>query len=164
MVRTRIVKMSLVILACALFVPSAWAQQTNAGLSGVVKDAAGMPVAGAIVEAASPALIERVRSVTTDGSGQYKITDLPIGVYSLTVKAAGFSTLTQTGIELAAGFTGGVNADLKPGNPAEVVAVTATVTLVDTRSTQQNLAITDQAKQTNATTAVTSTAGVSVAA
>ena len=164
MVRTRIVKMSLVTLACALFVPSAWAQQTLSGLSGVVKDAAGMPVAGATVEAASPALIERVRSVVTDGSGQYKITDLQPGVYAVTVKAPGFSTLTQTGVELPAAFVGTVNADLKPGNPNEVVTVTATVTLVDTRSTQQNLAVTDQAKQKDATTVVTSTAGVSVAA
>ena len=104
--RTRIVKMILVTLAFALLVPSAWAQQTLSGLSGVVRDAAGMPVAGATVEAASPALIERVRSVVTDGSGQYKITDLQPGVYTVTVKAPGFSTLTQTGIELPAGFVG----------------------------------------------------------
>src|SRR5476649_830337 len=104
MVRARIVKMILVTFACAFFVSSAWAQQTLAGLAGVVRDAAGMPVAGATVEAASPALIERVRSVTTDGSGQYKITDLPVGVYSITAKAPGFNTLTQTGIELTAGF------------------------------------------------------------
>src|ERR1700681_4135422 len=122
--RTRVVKMILVTVACALFVPSAWAQQT--GLAGVVRDAAGMPVAGATVEAASPALIERVRSVTTDGAGQYKVTDMPIGVSRLTVKVAGFSTLTQTGIELTAGFTASVNAVLQPGNPEQVVTVTAT--------------------------------------
>ena len=105
MVRTRIVKMCLVALACALFVPSAWAQQTLSGLSGVVKDAAGVPVVGATVEAASPALIERVRSVVTDGSGQYKITDLQPGAYTVTVKAPGFSALTQTGIDLPAAFS-----------------------------------------------------------
>ena len=164
MVRTRIVKMSLVALACALFVPSAWAQQTLSGLSGMVKDAAGVPVAGATVEAASPALIERVRSVVTDGSGQYKITDLQPGVYAVTVKAPGFSTLTQAGVELPAAFVATVNAALKLGNPSEVVTVTATVTLVDTRSTQQNLLVSDVAQQKDATTAVTSTAGVSVAA
>src|SRR5205814_782421 len=61
-------------------------------------------------------------------------------------------------------FVGTVNANLKAGNPTEVVTVTSTVTLVDTRSTQQNLAVTDESKQKDATTAVTSTAGVSVAA
>src|ERR1700719_256292 len=112
MVRTIIVKMSLAALACAFFVSSALAQQTLSGLSGVVRDAAGMPVAGATVEAASPALIERVRSVVTDRSGQYKITDLQPGVYAVTVKASGFSTLTQTGVDLAAAFVGTVNAVL----------------------------------------------------
>src|SRR6202035_3670356 len=75
-----------------------------------------------------------------------------------------FSTITQTGIELGAGFVGTVNAVLKPGNPSEVVTVTATVTLVDTRSTQQNLAVSDQAKQRDATSVATSTTGVSVSA
>src|SRR3954463_15152740 len=104
MLRTIVVKMSLAVLACVFFVSSAWAQQSLSGLSGVVRDTAGTPVAGATVEAASPALIERVRSVATDGSGQYKITDLQPGVYAVTVKAPGFGTLTQTGIELAAAF------------------------------------------------------------
>src|SRR5207249_9590116 len=97
-------------------------------------------------------------------SGLYRITDLQPGVYAVTVKAPGFLTLTQTGIELTAAFVGTVNANLKPGNPAEVVTVTATVTLVDTRTTQQNLAIADESKQKDATTAATSTTGVSVAA
>src|ERR1700731_4768418 len=96
MVRTIIVRMSLAAVACAFFVSSALAQQTLSGLSGVVKDAAGMPVAGATVEAASPALIERVRSVVTDGAGQYKITELQAGADTVTVKGPGFTTLTQT--------------------------------------------------------------------
>src|SRR5207253_485438 len=71
MVRARVVSGSLVAFLLLVLGPSAWAQQTLSGLSGVVKDAAGTPVAGATVEAASPALIERVRLVVTDGSGQY---------------------------------------------------------------------------------------------
>src|SRR6202795_3805589 len=104
MVRARVVGGGLVAFLLLVLGPSAWAPQTPSGLSGVGKDIAGMPVAGATVEAASPALIERVRSVVTDGSGQYKITDLQPGVYAVTVKAPGFSTLTQTGVELAAAF------------------------------------------------------------
>ena len=61
-------------------------------------------------------------------------------------------------------FVATVNASLQTGNPEQVVTVTATVTLVDTRSTQQNLLVSDAAKQKDATTAVTSTTGVSVAA
>src|ERR1700676_311848 len=164
MVRARVVSGGLVAFLLLVLGPSAWAQQTLSGLSGVVKDAAGMPVAGAIVEAASPALIERVRSVVTDGSGQYKITDLQPGAYTVTVKAPGFSTLTQNGVDLPAAFVATVNANLQTGNPNETITVTATVTLVDTRSTQQNLLVSDPAKQRDATAAATSTTGVSVAA
>src|ERR1700676_3302233 len=134
MVRMKTRYIRFAIVACALASPPAWAQQNLSGLAGVVRDAAGVQVVGAAVEAASPALIERVRSTVTDGSGQYKITDLQPGLYTVTVKAPGFSTLTQTGIDLPAAFTGTVNAVLTPGNAEQTITVTATVTLVDTRS------------------------------
>lgn len=44
-------------------------------IAGVVKDTTGAVMPGVTVEATSPALIERVRSVTTDDKGQYKIID-----------------------------------------------------------------------------------------
>ena len=44
-------------------------------LPGVVRDASGAVLPGVTVEAASPALIEKVRSVVTDGTGQYRIDD-----------------------------------------------------------------------------------------
>ena len=135
MLGIRVTRVGVVGFLCALLASPGWAQQTLSGLAGTVKDAAGVPVAGASVEAASPALIEKVRDVVTDSPGQYKITDLEPGVYSVTVKAPGFSGVMQTGIELPAGFTATVNADLKPGNPEQTITVTATVSLVDTRST-----------------------------
>ena len=50
---------------CALVVPSAvQAQTTPSGIAGVVRNAQGQPVANVKVEAASPALIERVRTLT----------------------------------------------------------------------------------------------------
>src|SRR5262249_39611270 len=104
MVRAKAVSGGLIAVLLLVLGARAWAQQSLGGLAGAVKDPAGMPVAGATVEAASPALIERVRSVVTDASGLYRITDLQPGVYAVTVKAPGFTTLTQTGIELAAGF------------------------------------------------------------
>jgi hypothetical protein len=43
------------------------------------------------VEAASPALIEKTRSIVTDGSGLYRIVDLRPGDYTVTFTLAGFS-------------------------------------------------------------------------
>ena len=53
---------------------SAFAQAT---LSGVVKDISGGVLPGTTVEASSAALIEKTRSAVTDGTGQYRLTELP---------------------------------------------------------------------------------------
>ena len=53
-------------------------------IAGVVKDVSGGVLPGVTVEAASPVLIEKVRSVTSDATGQYRIVDLRPGSYALT--------------------------------------------------------------------------------
>ena len=58
----------LAILALVLAAP-AFAQRSTGSIRGVVKDATGAVLPGVTVEAASPALIEKVRSVVTDASG-----------------------------------------------------------------------------------------------
>ena len=60
---------------------------------------------GVTVEAASPALIEKVRSVVTDDRGQYRIEALVPGIYTVTFLLPGFSTVRRVGIELAGSFT-----------------------------------------------------------
>src|SRR5262249_34974034 len=75
---------------CLTLAPAAAFAQ--ASLAGQVKDPSGAVLPGVTVEAASPVLIEKVRSVITDGSGLYKIVDLRPGTYSVTFSLAGFST------------------------------------------------------------------------
>jgi hypothetical protein len=118
---------------------SAYAQGS---ITGVVKDTSGAVLPGATVEAASPALIEKVRSVTTDASGQYRIVDLRPGVYSVTFTLTGFSTIKREGIELRGTFTASVNADLTVGNLAETITVTGEAPVVDVQSTQAERALT----------------------
>ena len=79
-------------------------------LAGVAKDTSGAVLPGVTVEAASPALIEKVRSVTTDTSGQYKIVDLRPGTYTVTFTLTGFSVVKREGIELGGSGTVTVNA------------------------------------------------------
>src|SRR5256885_340708 len=84
------------VIACSLSVlptASAWAQNANASIAGVVKDASGAVLPGVTIEASSPALIERVRSSVTDGQGLYRIVDLRPGTYTVTFTLPGFSTL-----------------------------------------------------------------------
>src|SRR4029453_6375388 len=100
-------------LVCLVSPRLAFAQAT--GIAGVVKDASGAVLPGVTVEAASPALIERVRTVTTDSQGQYKILDLRPGIYTVSFTLPGFATIKREGIEPPATFTATVNADLRVG-------------------------------------------------
>jgi hypothetical protein len=135
---TRAVLVALVVLAA----PVASHAQTLGTIAGVVKDPSGAVLPGTTVEVASPALIEKVRTATTDGSGQYAIVDLPVGTYSVTFTLGGFSTFKRDGIELLANFTASVNADLKVGAVTETLTVTGASPLVDVQGTVTARAVT----------------------
>jgi len=75
---------SLGALICVLLLPTTVPAQQAASIAGVVRDTTGAVLPGVTVEAASPALIEKVRSGVTDGQGQYRIVDLRPGTYTVT--------------------------------------------------------------------------------
>src|SRR5947207_1833752 len=93
-------------LAVLLLLPAAARAQavSGASISGTVKDASGAVLPGVSVEATGPALIEKVRAVTTDASGQYKIENLRPGMYSVTFTLAGFTGVRREAIELSGTF------------------------------------------------------------
>src|SRR5690349_22334542 len=97
----RFVKVVLALSSVLLLPSVAFAQ---AGIAGNVKDSSGAVLPGVTVEASSPALIERTRSVITDGNGNYKIENLRPGTYSVTFTLPGFNTVKRDGIELAGSF------------------------------------------------------------
>ena len=92
---------------------------------------------GVTVEAASPALIEKVRSAVTDADGVYRLVDLRPGDYTVTFTLPGFSTFVRDGMTLPANFTATVNADMAVGALEETITVTGEAPLVDTQSTRQ---------------------------
>jgi hypothetical protein len=110
------------------------AQTGASGLAGVVRDASGAVLPGVTVEAASPALIEKVRTVETDGEGQFKIIDLRPGTYSVTFSLSGFETVKRDGVELTANFTATINAELTVGSIAETVTVSGQSPVVDVQN------------------------------
>ncbi|HVZ20102.1 MAG TPA: carboxypeptidase regulatory-like domain-containing protein [Vicinamibacterales bacterium] len=120
-----------VALLFALIPASAFAQSS---LAGAVKDTSGAVLPGVTVEASSPALIEKVRSVITDATGQYKIVDLRPGTYTVTFSLTGFSTVKREGIELMGGGTVTVNADMKVGAVEETITVTGETPIVDVQN------------------------------
>src|SRR3954469_13415373 len=77
----------------------AMAQAVATGtISGVVRDASGGVLPGVTVEAASPALIEKVRTAVTDGQGVYRIINLRPGTYAVTFTLTGFATVRREGV------------------------------------------------------------------
>src|SRR5947209_12843793 len=119
-------------LLILLLLPSTASAQ--AAITGVVKDASGGVLPGVTVEAASPALIEKVRSVISDATGQYRIVDLRPGTYSVTFSLPGFSSVKREGIEITGTFVATVNADLKVGALEETITVTGETPVVDVQS------------------------------
>jgi hypothetical protein len=121
MSRRHIARMSMVALAFLVLMPGTLVAQS--GIAGVVKDTSGAVLPGVSVEAASPVLIEKVRSVVTDSDGSYRILDLRPGVYSVTFSLAGFNTVKRDGIELPPAFTATVSVDLAVGALEETITV-----------------------------------------
>src|SRR5258706_1655558 len=135
MARLPVAGVSLV-LTGLLWLPPAWAQQSS-GIAGVVKDTSGGVLPGVTVEASSPALISKSRSVVTDDQGRYNIVDLVPGTYLVTFSLQGFSVVRREGITLQSGFTATVNADLQVGSLQETVTVSGASPLVDTSNVRR---------------------------
>lgn len=118
------------------------ASAQESGIAGVVKDTSGSVIPGVTVEASSPALIEKVRSVVTDTQGQYKIINLLPGTYTVTFSLTGFATVRRDGITLTADFTANVNADLRVGSIEETINVSGQSAVVDVQNVVQQRVMT----------------------
>ncbi|MBI4264898.1 MAG: carboxypeptidase regulatory-like domain-containing protein, partial [Acidobacteria bacterium] len=102
---------------------------------GVVRDSSGGVLPGVTVEAASPVLIEKVRTAVTDGNGRYQIVDLRPGAYTVTFTLAGFSTVRREGISLAGSIAAPLDVELRVGALEETITVTGEAPVVDVQST-----------------------------
>ncbi len=130
----------LVVVTLVMLMPAAALAQS--AIAGVVKDTTGAVMPGVTVEAASPALIEKVRSVVSDGQGQYKIVDLRPGVYSVTFTLPGFNTVKRDAVELPSNFTATINADMRVGALEETLTVSGASPVVDVQNAVQQTVLT----------------------
>jgi len=128
-------RLAVWVFVCVALVPTlAYAQ---ASITGVVRDSSGAVLPGVTVEAASPALIEKVRSVVSDSGGVYRIVDLRPGTYAISFTLAGFNVVKQDGIQLTGTFVATVNAEMKVGAIQETVTVSGASPIVDIQGTTQ---------------------------
>ena len=120
-----------------VLLPHAGAAQSGGAIAGTVRDMTDAVLPGVTVEVRSDALIEGVRSALTDETGQYRVIDLRPGMYSVTFTLSGFAAVKRDGIELSAGFTAAVNAELGVGAVNETITVTGASPIVDVQNVQQ---------------------------
>ncbi len=128
-------RVAFAMLAALVALPSL--AHAQSAITGVARDTSGAVLPGVTVEAASPALIEKTRAVTTDGEGRYNIVDLRPGTYSVTFSLEGFSTVKRDGVELPSGFTATINGDMKVGSLEETITVSGQSPVVDTSTAVQ---------------------------
>ena len=130
-----------VLLTLIVLFPGIVSAQTT--ITGTIRDASGAVLPGATVEAASPVLIEKVRSATSDGTGQYRITELLPGTYTVTISLAGFATVKREAVDVTGVGVITINADLKVGDLQETITVTGETPIVDVQSTRRQQVIDD---------------------
>src|SRR5688500_12991176 len=128
----------LVVMGILLALPVMAAAQS---LARAVRAAAGAVPAGVTVEASSPALITKVRSGVTDGTGQYRIPHLPPGTYKITFTLPGFTTVIRDGVELSGGGVMTIGAELRVGGLEESITVTGESPVEDVQTARQQTVI-----------------------
>ena len=140
--RAVVVSTALVLLASVLAPSIVRAQgQSQASITGVVRDASGAVLPGVTVEASSPVLIEKVRVAVSDDSGRYRVVELLPGTYTVTYTLPGFSVVRREGIELSGSLTATLDVELRIGSLEETITVTGESPVVDVQSVKQQRTI-----------------------
>ncbi len=129
-----------VLIAAVVLLPTLVHAQS---LSGTVRDASGAVLPGVTVEAASPALLEKVRTTVTDGTGQYRLLDLVPGTYTVTFSLAGFVTVRREGVEVSGQQVIAISADLRVGGVQETITVTGETPVVDVQTSTRTQKVID---------------------
>ncbi|MDE3166533.1 MAG: TonB-dependent receptor, partial [Acidobacteriota bacterium] len=112
-----------------------FAQIVSGDLTGTVFDASGATVPGATVSAKNDATGVET-SVKTGTTGDYRLTNLPVGTYTVTVTSAGFTKAQLTGIQIQLNKVATANVKLEVGQSVETVEVTAAAATIDTTTAQ----------------------------
>jgi hypothetical protein len=135
------IRSALLTFMIAIGAAAAYAQ-TLGTIAGSVRDPSGAVLPGVTVEASSPALIEKVRTVVTDGTGLYRLVNLPPGTYTVTFTLPGFNTTRREAVEVSLGFTASIDAELRVGAIEETVTVTGESPIVDVQSAAMTRSVT----------------------
>jgi hypothetical protein len=140
--RHRSAVVALLVLGASVALPGIAIAQS--AIAGVVRDSSGAVLPGVTVEASSPALIEKMKSTTSNEAGQYRIVDLRPGVYTVSFKLPGFNTVVRENIELEANFTAPINVEMRIGSLEESITVTGESPVVDVQTSGRREVVSEE--------------------
>src|SRR5580658_10268807 len=124
------------------------AQELAATLTGTVTDPSGAVVAGATVTVHSEETGADLRSIDTSSTGNFNITNLPAGRYTVTVKNGGFEGYVAKGVILNVAEKHTLDVVLKTGKVTETLEVTAENTPIQTTTAEESGTVTgDQVRE-----------------
>lgn len=129
-----------------LLAVTGFAQGISGELTGTVLDPSGASVNGATVEVVNVASGQRI-TTTTKNLGEYRLSQLPVGTYTLIVSAPHFVTTELHNIPVELNKTGTANVQLKVGDVTTTVEVSGTAPPVDTTTAQLQATFTDAFSQ-----------------
>jgi hypothetical protein len=118
-----------------LMLPTVFAQTTDSNLTGRVYDASGAVVQNATIEIQNEATGVKYSTVSGNDGG-YRFNNLPVGSYTITAKAAGFSTLSMKDVQLSLNKNVTANLKLEVGQVTETLVVSGTAAVLDTTTPQ----------------------------
>jgi Carboxypeptidase regulatory-like domain len=133
-------------LAFLALTSAALGQLTTADIVGTVTDQTGAVVPNAAVTLLNLGTNEK-RSTQSNTSGDYNFTLLPVGHYSITVKAAGFEESITKDLSVEAGDRARNDVRLQLGSESSVVEVTASTPLLQADSATVSSTVTAKAVQ-----------------
>jgi Carboxypeptidase regulatory-like domain len=134
------------VLSVILTAPSARAQGSSASgvISGTVRDESGGALPGVTATLRSPALQVPQMVAVTDGEGNYRFGELPVGTYRVAYELQGFGTFVRDELRLPVGFAARVDVVLKVGVVEETVTVSGQSPVIDVTSTSTAVSFTKE--------------------
>jgi hypothetical protein len=125
------------------FVLTLVAQSDRGSIVGTVADPSGAAIPGAMIRA-TQTTTNFVREATSTETGRFAVSELPPGVYNVTVAKDGFSTFSQTGITVGVSQVSTVDVTMKIGQLAETVEVKADASILKTENPELSTSITNE--------------------
>ncbi len=132
---TKVTRSTVLLLACCALLALPVIAQTTGSIAGTVSDEKGAVIPGATVTVRNIATNES-RTARTDDEGRFRLANMPVGEYEITVEGSGFAKHVRTGVSLVLNQAAVVDVEMKAAGVQEVVNVTENASMLNTTTAE----------------------------